>query len=154
MVAHTDVAIATAIMLTITQIGGAIGGAVSGIIWTTWLPAKLRENLPNATAEEISRIFGSMSVALSYEPGSAERTGIDKAYFDVQRMLNLAALLGLIPAFLSALLMDDVKMGHERNADLVRTMPMRDVLREFTFAGTMPRSCRCLLDKADHHIRR
>lgn len=118
-------------MLTITQIGGAVGGAVSGIIWTTWLPSKLTKNLPNATPEEISKIFGSMSVALSYAPGTPERNGIDKAYFDVQRMLNLAALLGLIPALLSALMMDDVRMGHARSADAVRTMPMGTALGEW-----------------------
>lgn len=129
-VPHTDVAIATAILLTITQIGGAVGGAASGIIWTTWLPSKLSANLPNATPEEIAKIFGSMTVALSYEPGSLERIGINKAYFDVQRMLNLTALLGLVPALLSALLMENVRMGHERSADAARTMPMGDALGE------------------------
>jgi hypothetical protein len=133
-VPHLDVAIATAILLTITQIGGAVGGAVSGIIWTTFLPRKLAHNLPNATPEDIARIFGSMSVALSYEPGTAERNGIDEAYFDVQRMLNLAALLGLVPALISALLMHDIRMGHEPSACDERFMPMGDVIGESLMA--------------------
>lgn len=131
-VAHTDVAIATAILLTITQIGGAVGGAASGIIWTTFLPSKLSANLPDATPEEIAKIFGSMTVALSYEPGTPERIGINKAYFDVQRMLNLTALLGLIPALMSALSMENARMGHERSADAARTMPLGDALGKLT----------------------
>lgn len=120
--------------------GGAVGGAVSGIIWTTWLPKKLAEYLPNASPEELSQIFGSMSVALSYEPGTPERIGINQAYYTVQRMLNLAALLGLLPALISALMMENVRMSHDTSADKQRILPMGDVIGEWSLALTTLRT--------------
>ena len=122
VVEHQDVAVVTAVFLTITQIGGAVGGAVSGIIWTTFLPAKLRTYMPDMAEADIKRIFGSMAVALSYEPGSPERIAINQSYFECQRLLNIAALTGLLPALISALLMADVKLAHKEETTRVVMM--------------------------------
>lgn len=109
VVSHQDVAIVTAVFLTITQIGelvgrlrsllwlimfpgGAVGGAASGAIWSTFLPSRLSQHLPHLSKAEIRKIFGSMTVALSYELGTPERDGINRAYFETQRLLNIAAL--------------------------------------------------------------
>jgi hypothetical protein len=46
VVSHQDTAAVLAVLGTITSIGGAIGLAVSGAIWTNTLPAQLAENLP------------------------------------------------------------------------------------------------------------
>ena len=112
VVSHQDVAIVTAVFLTITQIGGAVGGAASGAIWSTFLQRKLAENLPDLPASEIQKIFGSMAVAISYAPGTPERIAINQAYVEVQRMLNVTALLGLLPALVSALMMKNVKLSN------------------------------------------
>jgi len=47
-VSHSDVAAATAIFLTIVEISGAVGSAISGTVWTANLPAKLALYLPPA----------------------------------------------------------------------------------------------------------
>ena len=135
VVEHQDIAIVTAVFLTITQIGGAVGGSASGAIWTTFLPRKLREYLPNATDSEISDIFGSMSVAIAYQPGTPERDGINLAYVEVQRYLNLIALLGLLPCLVCGFMMRNIKISvdddEEDEAD--RIVVMGEVLRESGF---------------------
>lgn len=139
VVGHQDVAVVTAVFLTITQIGGAVGGAVSGVIWTTYLPQKLRLFLPEMSDRDIKRIFGSMAVALSYDRGTPERDAIDLAYFEVQRMLNFAALAGLIPALICGLLMADVSLGSRD--ETASTVLLDEVLDDISFtdeSGSSP----------------
>lgn len=128
VVSHQDVAIVTAVFLTITQIGGAVGGAASGAIWSTFLKRKLAAYLPDLPESDISRIFGSMSVAISYAPGTPERAAINQAYVEVQRLLNLAALLGLLPALVSALVMKNVKLSSDAGED--RLVNLDDVIMD------------------------
>ena len=136
VVDHQDIAIVTAVFLTITQIGGAVGGSVSGAVWTTFLPRKLSKYLPNADSSEISKIFGSMSAAIAYEPGSVERLGIDRAYFEVQKSLNIIALIGLLPCLLCGLMMQNVRLSvdedDEDDEEVDRVVVMGDVMGEHT----------------------
>lgn len=46
---HQHVAAATAVFLTILEIGGAVGAAVAGAVWTQLVPAKLEAYLPPPT---------------------------------------------------------------------------------------------------------
>ena len=43
---HQEVAAATAIFLTVLEIGGAVGNAISGAIWSHSVPEKLVRYLP------------------------------------------------------------------------------------------------------------
>lgn len=118
VVAHQDLSISTAIFLTITQIGGAVGGALAGAIWTTLLPARLRLYLPVEDADEIvTKVMASLAYALSFEAGSSTRLAIDRAYADVQHVLNMLALICLFPALLCACLMQDTHLDHEDKSD-------------------------------------
>ncbi|GAA5993287.1 hypothetical protein JCM10908_001413 [Rhodotorula pacifica] len=113
VVGHQDVAIATAIFLTITQVGGAVGGSIAGAVWSTYLPRRLHYHLPADGLEHIPRILASLPYALSFPPGSPIRLGIDKAYVDVQRVLNGLAMSMLLPGLIAMCSMRNVNLAAE-----------------------------------------
>ncbi|SCV69923.1 BQ2448_1317 [Microbotryum intermedium] len=110
VVGHQDVGMATAIFLTITQIGGAVGGAGAGAIWSTFLPRHLNQSLPTPTPELISKIMGSLPYAMSFPVGSQERNAIQHSYTETQKVLNWLALVTLIPALVAVLSMKNVNL--------------------------------------------
>jgi hypothetical protein len=113
VVSHHDLAMVTAIYLTITQLGAAVGGSVAGAVWTTVLPGKLAIYLPPAELPRIREIMGSIVVALSYEPGTPERAAINLAYSDTQWLLQVIALLALGPALVAMWSMEDRKLANQ-----------------------------------------
>ncbi|SGY13458.1 BQ5605_C010g05871 [Microbotryum silenes-dioicae] len=110
VVGHQDVGMATAIFLTITQIGGAVGGAGAGAIWSTLLPRHLYQTLPSPTPDLISKIMGSLPFAMSFPVGSQERIAIQQSYTETQKVLNWLALVTLIPALVAMLSMKNVNL--------------------------------------------
>ncbi|KAM0745775.1 MFS general substrate transporter [Meredithblackwellia eburnea MCA 4105] len=113
VVGHQDVGIATATFLTITQIGGAVGGAAAGAIWSTLLPAHLKANLPVESQEHIPQIMASLPYTLTFESGTPARIGINRAYVEVQQRLNAVAILMLLPALFCVCSMRNVHLEHE-----------------------------------------
>lgn len=109
----TDVGIATAIFLTLTQIGGAFGGATAGAIWSSLLPRRLRTHLPPEDSSLIPDIISSLPYAISFEPGTPTRMAIDQAYVDVQRVLNATAIALLLPGILAVCRMRNVHLERE-----------------------------------------
>jgi len=109
-VSHGDVAAATAIYLTIVEIGGAVGAAISGAVWTANLPAKLELYLPPAAQSQALNISSSLTVALSYPVGSAERTAINLAYQETLNILLIIAVCLAIPLIPLSLLMKNYKL--------------------------------------------
>jgi hypothetical protein len=87
VVSHQDTAAVLAVLGTITSIGGAVGLAVSGAIWTNTLPEQLAENLPPSINNQSSTIFGSLTDQLSYPSGSPERDAIITSYGFVMMVL-------------------------------------------------------------------
>lgn len=69
-VSHSDVAAATAVFLTIVEIGGAVGSAISGAVWTANIPGKLAKYLPPDAQSDAALIFGNLTIAKSYMGGS------------------------------------------------------------------------------------
>ena len=103
-VPHSDVAAVTAIYLTIVEIGGAVGAAISGAVWTANIPRKLAQYLPPADQADAALIFGNLTVAKSYMGGSPGRAAIDRSYQETMNiLLIIAACLAapLIPLSLS-----------------------------------------------------
>ncbi|KAF8472118.1 major facilitator superfamily domain-containing protein [Kalaharituber pfeilii] len=95
---HQDVAIATAMFLTFTSVGGAVGNAVTGAIWANLLPGYLRDALANTSAaDQVNVIYGNYFAALSYPMGSPERIAINKAYSDVYRIQLIVACCAAVP---------------------------------------------------------
>lgn len=110
-----DVGIATAIFLTLTQVGGAVGGAVAGGIWSSILPKRLRLRLPASSDADtlVPQIMSSLPFAMSFDKGTAIRDAIDAAYVDVQRVLNATAIALLVPGLVAVCWMRNVHLERE-----------------------------------------
>lgn len=88
-VKHKDVAIVIAVLGLWTNVGGAVGAAISAALWTEHLPAELAKHVPSLSADQITSIFGSIEVARAAEP----RVDIIDAYNATYRVLSLPALI-------------------------------------------------------------
>ena len=109
-VSHSDVAAATAIFLTIVEIGGAVGNAISGAIWTANIPAKLTKYLPPEAQSNAALIFGNLTIAKNYMEGSPERLAIDRSYQETMDILLIVAACLAAPLVPLSLLMRNYKL--------------------------------------------
>ena len=91
VVSHQDTAAVLAVLGTVTSIGGAVGLAVSGAIWSNTLPDQLAQNLPPSINNQSTTIFGSITEQLSFPQGSPERDAIIESYAYLQKVLCIAA---------------------------------------------------------------
>ncbi|KAI9889549.1 MAG: hypothetical protein M1814_005243 [Vezdaea aestivalis] len=107
---HQEVAAATALFLLFLEVGGAVGAAISGAIWTANIPKKLQEYLPESAKADALKIFGDITVATSYKVGSPERLAIDRAYQETMNKLLIAAVVVCIPLIPLALMMKNYKL--------------------------------------------
>ncbi|KAL1953815.1 hypothetical protein VTO42DRAFT_2142 [Malbranchea cinnamomea] len=107
---HQDVAAATAMFLTALEMGGAVGSAASGAIWTSSIPKKLEQYLPPESRKDAEEIFGKLTKALSYPMGSPTRIAINRAYEETMRKLLIYAVCVTIPLVPLSLLMKDYKL--------------------------------------------
>ncbi|KAG6908911.1 hypothetical protein DXG01_002792 [Tephrocybe rancida] len=115
-VPHSDVAMVTAVVLLITEIGGAIGGGIAGAIWSNLMPDKLAVHLSFLSQEERDALFGSITLALKYERGTPVREGVIEAYGDVMKIMTIVATIFAIIPFLLAFLMPNWYLGDKQNA--------------------------------------
>ncbi|KAL1639711.1 hypothetical protein SLS58_007609 [Diplodia intermedia] len=93
-VSHQQVAAATAMFLTILEIGGAVGNAISGAIWTNSVPGKLERYLPEGIRDQASLIYGNVTLASAGWPmGSPERMAVNRAYQESMHTLLLVAVV-------------------------------------------------------------
>lgn len=109
-VRHTDVAAATAIFLTIVEIGGAVGSAISGAVWTGNLLPKLQRYLPPSAQADAVMIFGNLTLAKSYPDGSLERIAIDRSYQETMDVLLIIAVCLAVPLLPLSLLMRNYRL--------------------------------------------
>jgi hypothetical protein len=107
---HQEVAAATAVYLTIVEIGGAVGAAISGAVWTRLIPSKLVEYLPAANIGDAQAIFNDITVAMSYAVGTEERMAIERAYQETMDVLLIIAICVAIPIVLLAFVMRNYKL--------------------------------------------
>jgi hypothetical protein len=115
---HRDVAAATALFLTVINLGGAVGSAISGAIWTANIPAKLELYLPEVSKEDVSKIFGSVITAMSYPVGSPERTAINRAYQETMDKLLLVAVCVCVPLMPLSLTMRNYNLSQDGRDNL------------------------------------
>lgn len=84
---HQHVAAVLALLFVVGSIGGAIGSAICGAIWTnTFLPA-LTDRLPADALPDLPAIYSSLAQQLSYEVGTPERDAIVGAYAHSQPIM-------------------------------------------------------------------
>ncbi|ATY61331.1 siderochrome-iron transporter [Cordyceps militaris] len=91
-------------------IGGAVGTAISGSIWTRVLLAKLQAHLPEASKSNAVDIQNSFTLATSFAVGSPERVAINQSYTEVMYILLVASIAFLAVSFFVSLAMEDVKL--------------------------------------------
>jgi MFS family permease len=115
-VPHADVAIITAVVLLLTEIGGAVGNACAGAIWSNTMPENLAKYLPWLTDEQRAELYGSITLAASYPRGDPVREGVINAYDDTMKiMVTVATVLSVVPVLL-ALAMPNWYLGDRQNA--------------------------------------
>lgn len=107
---HADVAAVTAIFLTIVEIGGAVGSAISGAIWTGNLLPKLEQYLPPASTGDAAAIFGNLTLATSFPSGSAERLAVNRSYQETMNLLLIVAVCLSAPILPLSLLMRNIRL--------------------------------------------
>ncbi|KAG2131593.1 major facilitator superfamily domain-containing protein [Suillus bovinus] len=115
-VSHADVAIITAVVLLVTEIGGAVGNACAGAIWSNTMPFNLEKYLPWLTNEERAELYGSIKLAASYPLGHPVREGVISAYDDTMRIMVIAATVLSVVPILLALVMPNWYLGDKQNA--------------------------------------
>ncbi|KAI0431489.1 siderophore iron transporter mirC [Xylaria sp. FL1042] len=116
---HQQVAAATAVFLTLVEIGGAVGAAISGAVWTQLIPAKLAQYLPADVAPQAHTIFGDVTVASNYTmypSDSPARMAINRSYQETMEVLLTIAIALCAPLVVLSFLMrnyklDDIKQG-------------------------------------------
>ena len=108
---HQEVASATAVFLTILEIGGAVGNAISGAIWTNNIPAKLAQYLPEETQDRADAIYGNVTLAANGWPmGSPTRIAINRAYQETMIRILTVAVCVATPCIILCLFMKNYKL--------------------------------------------
>ncbi|KAL8370106.1 hypothetical protein RB595_000466 [Gaeumannomyces hyphopodioides] len=107
---HQSVAAATAVFLTLVELGGAVGAAISGAVWSRVVPAALTELLPEASRGNATAIYSSHVVAMALEWGSPERVAVQQAYQRGMTRLLTVAVCVCVPIVLLSLLMRNIKL--------------------------------------------
>lgn len=86
---HGEAAAVLALLGLFGYMGGAVGNAISGAIWTSTFPEELRRRLPESAMADFADIYGDLAKQLSYPMGSPTRDAIIDSYAIAQtRMLT------------------------------------------------------------------
>ncbi|KAL4927378.1 siderochrome-iron transporter MirC [Aspergillus undulatus] len=123
---HQEVAAATAMFLTSMEMGGAVGAAISGAVWTHNIPRKLSLYLPDEHKSEAGAIFGKLTKALSYEMGTPVRNAINRSYQETMNKLLVLALLATLPLVPLSLLMSNYRLDKMNESNERQRSPQRD----------------------------
>lgn len=109
---HQEVAAATAVFLTLLELGGAIGNAISGAIWNNNIPIKLSQYLPPETKDQAGEIFADVALAANGWPlGSPTRNAINQAYQETMTKLLYVAVAVAIPVLILSFFMEDYDLS-------------------------------------------
>ncbi|KAF2131844.1 MFS general substrate transporter [Dothidotthia symphoricarpi CBS 119687] len=111
---HQQVAAATTVWLTLLEVGGAVGSAISGAIWSTYIPHKLQQYLPEDMAADYTLIYGDITKSsdyITYPAGSPARIAINRAYQETMRLLLIGALVAAAPIFPLSFFLQNYKLG-------------------------------------------
>jgi hypothetical protein len=159
-VGHGEVGAVTAAFLTILEIGGAVGSAVSGAIWSSNVPVKLAKYLPPETRDQAAEIFGSVKVASThYAMGTPTRVAINLAYQETMTKILTVAVLVCIPLIPLSLMMENYKLDemdqHVKGTVIGNTSECGDSAERQPFAAAASSSSSSSSSSLDaHHHRR
>jgi MFS family permease len=110
-VSHQQVASATSAFLTILEIGGAVGSAISGAIWSSLVPQKLETYLPLEIKDQARAIYQNVTLASTGWPmGSPERDAINRAYQETMTLMLIVACCIALPLLPLSFVMKNYKL--------------------------------------------
>jgi MFS family permease len=107
---HQQVGAATAVFMTLVEVGGAVGAAISGAVWSGLVPAKLEKYLPPEVRGDAHDIYASVVKACSYEWGSPERDAINRSYQETMTTLLTVAVCMCVPLLFLSLMVKDTRL--------------------------------------------
>ncbi|KAE8165450.1 major facilitator superfamily domain-containing protein [Aspergillus tamarii] len=107
---HESVAVSFALVGLFTKLGGGIGSAISGAIWTGTVPFYLEKYLPPEKRYKAAELYGSIEEVVSYPIGTPERDATIQAYGVAQRRMLIAGLSILPLAVASILMWRDIRL--------------------------------------------
>ncbi|PWY96724.1 MFS general substrate transporter [Aspergillus sclerotioniger CBS 115572] len=93
---HEHLAVVTGLFLACYNVGSALGGSISGAIWTQVLPGELNSRLGNATlaAQAYADPF---TFSATYPMGTPDRDAVVAAYKSTQRLLCITGICLTVP---------------------------------------------------------
>lgn len=97
---HQHMAAALALVFVSGGIGGAVGSAICGAIWTNTFLKQLQLHLPASAMPNIALIYSQLPTQLSYPVGSPERDAIVKAYGYAQPRMLIAGTVVMALGFI------------------------------------------------------
>ena len=142
---HQEVAAATAIFLTIMEIGGAVGNAISGAIWTSNIPTKLALYLPPETKDQAGAIFANVSLAATGWPiGNPTREAINRAYQETMTKILVVAVCVAAPCIILSFFMRNYKLDeidqHVKGVVMGGTQEVADRRPSESFSAPLQRA--------------
>ena len=107
---HGDIATLLALVSLSVSLGYSIGSAISGGIWANTLPEQLGLWLPDYAQGNLTEIYGSLDVQLSYPVGDPVRDAIVKAYVVTQERMCIAGTACFTIGFIAVAIWKDIKV--------------------------------------------
>jgi hypothetical protein len=109
---HQHVAVALSLLYVVGTTGGAIGGTISGAIWTNTFRDALVRYLPEAAVADVDTIYSDLYAQLAYEVGTPERHAIQEAYGYGQTRMLAAGTSFMILTFVAVLLIKNINVSN------------------------------------------
>lgn len=113
---HEHLAVMTGIFLALYNIGNALGGAVSGAIWTQVLPSQLSKHLDRINPDLAQQAYDDPFEAVTeYPVGTPERDGIIEAYKHAQRILTITGICLCVPLIAFSFAIRNPRLSDKQN---------------------------------------
>ncbi|GJP94440.1 MFS general substrate transporter [Aspergillus niger] len=93
---HEHLAVVTGLFLACYNIGTAVGGSISGAVWTQILPGELNSRLGNATLAT-QAYKDPFTFSATYPIGTPDRDAVVAAYKHTQRLLCITGICLTVP---------------------------------------------------------
>ncbi|WVQ99080.1 hypothetical protein IAU59_006212 [Kwoniella sp. CBS 9459] len=108
---HENAAAALALLNLFGTMGGAVGGSISGAIWTHTFPNALLKYLPEESLEMFDYIYEDLETQLSYPVGDVTRDAIIHAYGDAQTRMLIAGTVIMTLSFSMIFVIRNIKVS-------------------------------------------
>ncbi|KAJ1549628.1 hypothetical protein HK096_011258, partial [Nowakowskiella sp. JEL0078] len=106
---HKNIAIVTAVYLSVASFGGAVGSIISQTMWETLLPTALSTR--GISDADITIIVGSVFDAHDNYPD--QLSAISSAYTETSKYINIASVIALIPIFVCLIFMKNLTLSDD-----------------------------------------